>query len=234
MKTLQLTTLLCLFSIAIFAQISPQEKQALEDLYTATNGDNWKTSWNLNQPETSWEGVTIKNDKVVSISLLFNNLEGEIPSSINQLQNLEKLELSFNKIRGSLPVEIGDLTQLKVLAFNGNNLTGILPNSLGNLSSLTQLHLSSNQLSGEIPQSITQLEYLEILNVFDNNMSGSIPAELAYSRNLKQLLVAENNFNDTQLFSQEVLSQGGSVELEQPYVIPTTKEVIAIETEEEN
>lgn len=234
MKTLQLTTVFYFLSIVVFAQISPQEKQALEDLYTSTNGDKWNTSWNLDQPIDTWEGITLKNDKVIAISLLFNNMEGEIPTSINQLIHLEKLELSFNKIEGNLPNEIGELSKLKVLAFNGNNLIGEIPSSIGNLSTLTQLHLSSNQITGEIPSSVTQLEYLEILNVFDNKMTGTIPVELAHSRNLKQLLVAENNITTTIQFSEEVVSQGASIDLQEPFVIPETKDVIAIETEEEN
>jgi len=234
MKKLQLTIVFSLLSLSIIAQISNSEKQALEDLYTSTNGSSWNASWDLNQPVSDWQGVTIKDDKVISISLLFNNLEGTIPSSIGQLTNLEKLELSFNKLEGTLPTEIGNLKNLKILAFNGNNLSGKIPNSIGNISSLNQLHLSSNQLTGEIPQSVTKLEYLEILNVFDNDLSGEIPSELAYSKNLKQLLVAENNLVVTREFSIELLSHGASVDLKQQYFIPKTKEVIAIESEEEN
>ena len=234
MKNIQLTIVFSLLSLSLFAQISVSEKQVLQDLYTSTNGDQWNNSWDINQPVSEWNGVTIKNNNVVSICLLFNNMEGEIPSSIDQLKHLEVLELSFNKLEGPLPTELGNLPNLKVLAFNGNNLTGTIPTTIGNLSDLTQLHLSSNQLSGEIPQSIVNLEYLEILNVFDNDLSGEIPSELASSRNLKQLLVAENNFVDTNEFSQELLSNGASVDLNTPYVIPDTKDVIAIETEEEN
>jgi len=234
MKNIQLTIVFSLLSLSIFAQISNSEKQALQDLYTSTNGDSWNISWDLNQPVNDWQGVTIKDDKVISISLLFNNMEGKLPSSLGQLKYLEVLELSFNKLDGSIPSELGKLNKLKVLAFNGNNLTGEIPSSIGSLSSLNQLHLSSNQLSGKIPQSVTNLEYLEILNVFDNNLSGEIPSELAYSKNLKQLLVAENNLYTNTEFSTELLSHGASVDLEQQFIIPEIKEVIAIETEEEN
>ncbi len=234
MKDIQLTIIFSFLSVALFAQISNSEKQVLQDLYTATNGDHWNKSWDITQPVSQWEGVTVKNNKVIAISLLFNNLEGNLPSSIGQLTNLETLELSFNKLEGEIPTEIGSLHKLRVLAFNGNNLSGSIPNSIGNLSSLTQLHLSSNELTGELPTSITNLEYLEILNVFDNNMTGNIPSELAYSRNLKQLLVAENNFTDTNEFSEQLLSNGASVDLQEQFIIPEIKEVIAIESEEEN
>lgn len=234
MKNIQLTIVFSFLSVVLFAQISNSEKQALQDLYTSTNGDSWNNSWDINQPVSEWEGVTIKDNKVVAISLLFNNMEGNLPSSIGQLTNLENLELSFNKLEGAIPSEIGSLKNLKVLAFNGNNLTGTIPTSIGNLSSLNQLHLSSNQLTGKIPQSVTKLEYLEILNVFDNDLSGEIPSDLAYSKNLKQLLAAENNFTDTNKFPEQLLSNGASVDLQEQFIIPETKEVIAIESEEEN
>ena len=234
MKNIQLTIVFSLLSISLFAQISLSEKQALQDLYTSTNGDQWNNSWDLNQPVNKWEGVTIKDDKVISISLMFNNMEGELPNSLNNLKHLETLELSFNKLEGSIPTELGDLKKLKVLAFNGNNLTGTIPSNIGDLSDLTQLHLSSNQLTGEIPPSIVDLEYLEILNVFDNDLSGKVPSQLASSRNLKQLLVAENNFTDSKEFSESLLSNGAKLDLTNPYVVPVNKDIIAIETEDEN
>tara|TARA_R110000787_G_scaffold59922_13_gene135905 strand:- start:2133 stop:2837 length:705 start_codon:yes stop_codon:yes gene_type:complete len=234
MKNIQLTIVFSLLSISLFAQISSTEKQALQDIYTSTNGEQWNNPWDLNQPVNQWEGITIKDDKVISISLMFNNMEGELPNSLNKLKYLEVLELSFNKLEGTIPTELGDLKKLKVLAFNGNNLTGTIPSNIGDLLGLTQLHLSSNQLTGEIPQSIVDLEYLEVLNVFDNDLSGKIPSQLASSRNLKQLLVAENNFADTREFSESLLSNGARLDLTSPYVVPDNKGVIAIETEDEN
>lgn len=234
MKNIQLTIVFSLLSLSLFAQISNSEKQALQDLYTSTNGDQWNNSWDLNQPVNQWQGITIKNDKITGISLMFNNLEGELPNSLNNLKYLEVLELSFNKLEGSIPSELGDLKKLEVLAFNGNNLTGTIPSNIGEITNLTKLHLSSNQLTGEIPQSITNLEYLEVLNVFDNDLSGNIPSELANSRNLKQLMVAENNLVSSVEFSQSLLSNGASLDLNTPYVVPNNKDIIAIETEDEN
>lgn len=234
MKKFKLTIVFSFLSLSLFAQISLSEKQALQDLYTSTNGAQWNNPWDLSQPVEQWNGIDIKNDKVIGISLLFNNMEGNLPSSLKQLKDLEVLELSFNKLNGPIPAELVELKKLKVLIFNGNNLTGEIPSNIGNIKSLTQLQLSSNQLSGEIPESIANLEYLEVLNVFDNDLSGKIPSQLASLKNLKQLLIAENNFEDTKVFSQTLLSNGASINLTNPYVIPINKDVIAIETEEEN
>jgi len=235
MKNIQLTIIFCLLSFSIYAQISTLEKQALQDLYTSTNGDQWNNSWDINQPVSDWHGVTIEDNKVIRISLLFNNMEGELPNTLEQLEHLQVLELSFNKLYGAIPTQLGNLKNLKILAFNANGLNGTIPASLGNLTNLTQLHLSSNYLSGELPETIADLEQLEVLNVFDNNLNGKIPSKLAYLRNLQELLVAQNNFDATNEFSKIILSKGASVELETTSIInPEDKHIIAIESEEEN
>ena len=235
MKKLILALTLFATSYVAIAQVSPQEKKALTDFYTATQGENWANKWNLDQPVSEWSGVTVENNKVTSIRLLFNNLTGTIPSSIGDLDGLRKLELSFNNLHGELPVELGKLNKLEVLAFNGNDLTGSIPSSLGDLSNLKQLHVSSNQLTGEIPASIGKLNRLEVLNVFDNDLSGAVPSELAALRNLKELMVAENNFKDSAVFSTILLANPSfSLDLNDLPIVPDTKSIIAIETEEEN
>ncbi len=234
MKNIVSTIVLTVFCVTLNAQISSSEREILLDFYTSTNGENWTQSWDANQPASEWHGVTIEDNKVISISLLFNNIEGELPSTIGQLKHLQVLELSFNKLYGTIPSELGNLQNLKLLAFNGNGLNGTIPSSLGNLSNLTQLHLSSNYLSGELPETIANLEHLEVLNVFDNNLSGKIPSKLAYLRSLQELLVAENNFEPTNEFSTILLSKGATEELETNLIKPEDKHIIAIESEEEN
>lgn len=216
------------------AQVSNQEKQVLVDLYNATNGPNWKTSWDVKMPVANWHGITIENDKVVGISLLFNNLEGTLPASLGQLENLKRLELSFNKISGTIPAELGQLNKLELLALNGDQLQGNIPAELGNLKQLKQLHLSSNDLSGTIPESLGNLEQIEIFNVFDNNLYGALPKELANCQHLTQLMVAENNFSNPDDFSVVLLSNSGAkVELKENAPHTESKgSIIARETDE--
>ncbi len=234
MKNTLTTLIFCLLSIGLIAQVSLTEKEALADLYTSTNGDNWVYSWDLTKSVNEWKGVTIEDNKVISIKMLFNNIDGELPASLGNLEHLQVLELSFNKLSGTIPTEIGNLQELKVLAFNGNDLNGEIPSSIGNLTNLTQLHLSSNYLIGELPNSIADLKYLEVLNVFDNDLNGQLPSKLAYSKSIKELMVAENNFELSNEFSSIVLSNSASIKLEESTVIPYAKEIIAIEYEEGN
>ena len=233
----KLTTLFTLFfiSTSIFAQVSEGEKQSLLDLYISTNGDNWNTTWDANTPVAEWHGVTVSDNQVVAINLMFNNLKGYIPTSIGQLENLESLELSFNQITGTLPSAIGGMTQLKTFAINGNQLEGSIPNSLGNLSNLEQLHLSSNNFSGAIPSSLGNLTNLETLNVFDNSLTGTVPFGLSQSSHLKKLVIAENDIIAADTFAQVNLFEVDNDNT--LFKTPETfkeKTVIAIETSDDS
>jgi len=233
-KKLILTIYLLLIGFAIFAQVPAQEKEALLDLYTATQGENWNQSWELNTPVADWAGVTVENNHVTEIRMLFNNLDGTLPASIANLDELKVLELSFNKIKGTLPSTLGTLNKLELIAFNGNHLTGTIPSSLENLKSLKELHLSSNQLSGTITEGITSLKHLEVFNVFDNNLSGMIPQGLASMRSLKEVVIAENDFTNTEAISVILLSNSNLLDLKNTSITPSAKSIIAIETEDEN
>lgn len=234
MKKNILTSVLVLFCVVLTAQVSLKEKQALLDFYAETQGDQWLQSWDINTPVSEWQGVTVEDDKVTGISLLFNNVTGELPASIGDLVHLKTLELSFNKIEGALPESLGNLKKLQVLAFNGNTLTGTIPASLGNLTHLKQIHLSSNKLSGNVPSAINNLTELEVFNVFDNNLAGSLPVQLANNRNLKELMIAENSFTNTDIFSIVLMSNSGALDLEKRTLVPSAKTVIAIETSDDN
>ena len=204
-------TYACFFLTTImFAQVSEKEKQILLDFYSTTNGTQWVNTWDINEPVTSWHGLTIKNNSVTEIRLLFNNISGNIPASLGQLKNLEVLELSFNPITGNIPSELGNLNQLEIFAINGAALEGNIPTALGKLSNLKQLHLSSNKLSGEIPESLGNFQNIEVFNVFDNNLNGSLPTGLASCIHLKELMVAENNITNTGDISLVLLSNSGA------------------------
>ncbi|WP_214114162.1 leucine-rich repeat domain-containing protein [Aequorivita echinoideorum] len=210
MKTTLFTCAFMFFASVLVAQISEKEKQVLIDFYNTTNGPEWVDGWDLEQPVNQWNGVTVENNSVTSIRLLFNNVNGTLPSSLGELENLKVLELSFNPISGAIPAELGNLKNLEILAINGASLTGEIPEELGNLSNLKQLHLSSNQLSGSVPQNVTNLKKIEVFNIFENRLSGNLPAGLAKCRNLKELIVAENNFTNHENFSVVLLSKSGS------------------------
>lgn len=129
---------------------------ALEALYYSTNGNQWTSNLNWLQNcdpcgecdnNLPWKGVTCVNNRVVTLSLTNNNLNGFLPEELVQLTNLEKLFLNLNSLNGYLPTiydQFGNLTHFVV---SGNDLIGSIPSSYCNLSSLTNFSVAQNSLS---------------------------------------------------------------------------------------
>lgn len=165
------------------------DRQALIDLYNATNGDNWTVSWDINAATSSWEGVTTNAEGCVThLVLRNNNLTGSLPNEIGDLSELLTLDLSANNIGGNIPTTIGNLSQLEVLFLWNNPLIGSIPTSISNLSNLHDLRLFNNQLTGGIPSTIGDLSNLSNLQIYNiPTMSGTLPSELGDLTNLTTL-----------------------------------------------
>ncbi len=134
-------------------------------------------------------------DSTISINLVADNINGQIPSDIGNLINLEYLNLSANNLTGSIPSEIGNLISLNYLYLQNNDLSGTIPTEIGNLTELIGLKLYSNQLTGSIPLEIGNLENLTNLSLFLNNLSGPIPEEIGNLVNLEDLYLYRNNLS---------------------------------------
>jgi Leucine-rich repeat (LRR) protein len=192
---------LFLLPLSLHAAIPAQERNALIDLYNSTNGANWadKTGWlGAAGTECSWFGVTCDTDKtsVTRLSLTYNQLSGNIPSSLGNLANLQYLLLDSNNLSGSIPSSLGNLANLVALTLSFNQLNGSIPSSLDNLANLQELVLSNNQLSGSIPSSLGNLANLQYLDLHSNHqLSGSIPPELGNLANLQHLYLDHNQLS---------------------------------------
>ncbi len=184
--------ILFFYFFSIKAQINTQDSLALLALYQTTNGVNWNTTWDLNDPVGSWNGVDTANGRVVEIDLNTNNLRGSIPPELAALTALIDLELYENQLTGSIPPELGNLTNLEDLELFENQLTGSIPPELGNLTNLEDLELYENQLTGSIPPELGNLMNLRDLDLAENQLTGSIPPELGNLMNLRDLELFEN------------------------------------------
>ncbi|XP_024015235.1 receptor-like protein Cf-9 isoform X2 [Eutrema salsugineum] len=87
------------------------------------------------------------------------------------------LDLSSNELSGDIPIELGDLQRIRALNLSHNFLSGLIPKSFSNLTDIESLDLSFNVLHGPIPQDLTKLDYVVVFNVSYNNLSGSIPSQ---------------------------------------------------------
>jgi photosystem II stability/assembly factor-like uncharacterized protein/Leucine-rich repeat (LRR) protein len=196
-----------------------RDSSVLVALYYATNGPNWTTSWDLNQPIETWHGVYLNGDGcVIALDLSNNQLSGNLPAALGDLSNLEKIYFSGNSLTGAIPAELGALSSLKQLDLSFNQLSGSIPAELGNLTSLVRMDLSDNQLTGDIPPALSELPNLTWLDLSNNplseniltqlsslpnltelylrdmQLSGEIPAELANLTNLVSLDLSNNQF----------------------------------------
>ena len=171
------------------------DREALEELYRATDGDNWwiNTKWLTDAPLSEWHGVELdSNGRVTKLFLERNLLSGSIPEGIDRLSKVQGLYLGDNDLTGSLPPSLGNLKELRTLDISRNNLDGSIPPELGMLAKLRRLTLNQNQLSGEIPATLGNLTKLIDLTLFQNQITGAIPSEI---QNLTKLITLNLEWN---------------------------------------
>jgi len=228
-------TLLCLlaFSMVVTAQISKEEENTLIELYNATNGEEWTTTWNLKEKPSTWYGVKIVDDQVTEINLFRNNLTGILPESIAQLEHLNYLNLAFNSITGVLPKEMVQLKKLKVFKIEMNRIKGAIPQTIGTMKNLEEFTAFNNFLSGTIPDSFGEL--------FENSLEGVIPTSMGNLTKLKELVLANNRLGGAipaeigQLASLEILQiQNNRFESFKNLEHVNTKSLLAFDYDEDS
>lgn len=155
------------------------------------------SNWNFSdQNPCSWNGVTCKDQKVVSLSIPKKKLYGFLPSALGSLPNLRHLNLRNNNFSGRLPVELLRVQGLQSLVLYGNSFSGSLPEEIGGLKYLQTLDLSQNFFNGSIPGSITQCKRLKTLVLSQNNFSGPLPEKFGAGLvSLEKLDLSFNTFN---------------------------------------
>lgn len=148
----------------------PGDRQALEALYTATDGDNWEENgnWLSNAPLDQWYGVSVDDaGRVTGLDLRGNKLTGELPAELGYLSQLEVFELWGNSIYGGIPSSLGDLGLLTLLDLGENLFEGEIPETLGNLPKLEEIYLSGDLhgLTGCIPVGLAKVQSNDLDNL---------------------------------------------------------------------
>ncbi|KAJ6431801.1 hypothetical protein OIU84_019138 [Salix udensis] len=154
---------------------------------------NWNSS---DDNPCSWNGVTCKDFKVMSVSIPKKKLYGFLPSALGSLSDLRHVNLRNNRFFGSLPAELFQAQGLQSLVLYGNSLSGSLPNQFGKLKYLQTLDLSQNFFNGSIPSSTVLCKRLRALDLSRNNFTGSLPAGFGASLvSLEKLDLSFNKFD---------------------------------------
>ncbi|XP_057481181.1 receptor protein kinase-like protein ZAR1 [Actinidia eriantha] len=152
--------------------------------------NNWNYS---DENPCSWNGVTCKEQRVVSVSIPKKKLYGFLSPSLGSLSELRHVNLRNNKFFGSLPVELFGALGLQSLVLYGNSLSGSIPSEIGKLKYLQNLDLSQNLFNGSIPTSLIQCKRLRTLDLQKNNFTGSLPD--GFGANLVSLEKLDLSFN---------------------------------------
>ncbi|XP_028804767.1 receptor-like protein 33 [Neltuma alba] len=134
-----------------------------------------------------------------NLSYLFvnnNGLEGEVPSfHFKGLEKLVSIDLGCNFLNGSVPSSLSTLPSLRQLSLSHNKFKGLLdefPNASS--SPLEILDISGNNLQGHIPLSIFHLKRLSFIEFSSNKFNGTIHLDMFKSmKNLATLDLSHNN-----------------------------------------
>ena len=110
------------------ADVSPQERRVLMELFAATGGARWSTrgGWGTGASACDWYGVRCdflgadaSRPVVVGVSLPSNNLEGTFPSSLAELHHLQSLNVAGNRLSGKVPEAILERWDRHEFEFDG-------------------------------------------------------------------------------------------------------------------
>ncbi|KAM0019619.1 putative transferase, protein kinase RLK-Pelle-LRR-XI-1 family [Helianthus debilis subsp. tardiflorus] len=127
-------------------------------------------------------------NKLVNLTLVSDNLTGELPLQMANLTSLKFVNISTNSFVGEFPGEIvAGMTDLEAFDVYNNNFTGELPVEFVKLKNLKVLYLGGNFFSGDIPESYSSFQSLKMLGLQGNSLSGTIPASLSRVSTLEHL-----------------------------------------------
>lgn len=169
-----------------------QFKQAIQE-----DPEGSMNNWNYSdETPCSWNGVTCKDQKVVSVSIPKKKLSGFLSPSLGSLTDLRHVNLRSNKLYGSLPSQLFSAEGLQSVFLYGNFFSGSLPSEIGKLNYLQNLDLSQNLLNGSLPSSLVRCKRLRFLILSFNNFSGSLPHDFGTNLiSLEKLDLSHNNFS---------------------------------------
>lgn len=178
--------------------VTAGDSLALVDLYNSTAGDQWHRNDNwLSGPVESWFGITVRNGRVQVITLFDNNLSGEFPSTLSDLNDLRELWVHFNNLSGGIPDGWDAMALLEVLYINDNQLTGPVPAEWGNFLHMREFYSNNNLFTGSIPPELSNMQETELFNLSGNQLTGEIPPELGNLTKVRRMCLNDNNITGT-------------------------------------
>ncbi len=165
---------------------------ALVAIYNSLGGSDWtdNTNWLTGNLDT-WSGIYMADGRVTHIDLSNNNLIGSLPQELGNLTQLKSFNMSTNQITGEIPAGLWQLDSLINISLFLNDLSGTLPEAIGNLTKLESFDIGDNNFTGTLPDTLSSLDSLSLLAMGNNDLTDTIPP---LSNALTELLVDGNHF----------------------------------------
>ncbi|KAB2631866.1 receptor-like protein 12 [Pyrus ussuriensis x Pyrus communis] len=149
-----------------------------------------------NQDLTGYFPEFNQSSPLILLKVSFTGFFGTIPSSIQNLHSLQKLDVAqCNFSEGLVPSSLGNLRQLTYLDISANKFGGLIPDSLANLTQLATFRISTSRLTGPIPSWLGNFSKLEYLDFAFNRLNGSVPASFSNLTNLQILYLHSNTLS---------------------------------------
>ncbi|KAI9116052.1 hypothetical protein K1719_012982 [Acacia pycnantha] len=150
-------------------------------------------------------------NKLTHIDLSQNKLNGGVVSAhFKGLEKLVSINLQKNFLNGSIPVSLFLLPLLQSIQLSDNHLSQGQLDAISNIpsSTLQVLDLSSNYLRGPTPEFIFDLKGLEVLQLSSNKFHGTLRLDkFERLRHLTTLGLSNNNLSiDTNVRNANLLS----------------------------
>ncbi|KAM0904183.1 hypothetical protein ACQ4PT_018158 [Festuca glaucescens] len=119
----------------------------------------------------SFSSLTFLNNLTSLNTLILRNCrisDKLVSTDFSKFTSLNLLDLSFNNITGEVPQTLLNLNSLTFLFLGNNSLSGSLPSSIGSL--LKSLDFSYNQLSGSVPSWAKDSQFMRSVSGSDNSV----------------------------------------------------------------
>ncbi|CAI9101455.1 OLC1v1038785C1 [Oldenlandia corymbosa var. corymbosa] len=136
------------------------------------------------------------NMTLIHLLLDSNELTGNIPATLADVQSLEVVRLDRNSLSGQVPPNLNKLVNIHELFLSNNDLTGPLPDLTG-LDSLHYLDMSNNTFNASNLTWFSTLPSLTTLVMENTNLQGEIPHAIFGLRQLQSVILRNNRLNGT-------------------------------------
>ncbi len=200
---LTITTALYRLALSDFEE----DSTAMVSLYNNLDGTNWTNASNwLSGNLNTWNGVTVANNRVTSVDLSSNGLNGIVPRDISYADSLITINFADNNLTDTIPDSFNELQVLTTLDLSNNDLESIP--DLNSVTSLNTMDVSGNRIQFgdlELNLGISNLTYspmdsisMPIDTLIDVGSNVDIALNITGANNSYQWLKNGVNYSTTQ------------------------------------